>query len=88
MPCALPTTTEVPASRLIVGSVHPPVTQVAFHVLFAGAAPTAGITGAQAAHRIARTGSAKETRQEEGVQQESSRVGTAHPHGKDSLYPS
>ena len=88
MPCAPPTTTEVTASRLIIGSVHPPVTQAAFHVLFAVAAPTAGITGAQAAHRIAGTGSAKETGQEEGVQRESSRVGIAHPHWKESLYPS
>lgn len=88
MPCASPTTTEVTASRLIIGSVHPPVTQAAFHVLFAVAAPTAGITGAQAARRIAGTGSAKETGQEEGVQRESSRVGIAHPHWKESLYPS
>lgn len=62
--------TEVTASRLIIGSVHPPVTQAAFHVLLAGAAPTAGITGAQAARGIAGTGSVKETGQEEGVQQE------------------
>ena len=70
MPCAPPTTTEVTASRLIIGLVHPPVTQAAFHVLLAGAAPTVGITGAQAARRIAGTGSVKDTGQEEGVQQE------------------
>lgn len=65
---APPTTTEVTSSRLITGSVHPPVTQVAFHILFAGTAATAGITGAQAASGIAGTGSAKERGQEESVQ--------------------
>lgn len=59
---------EVTSRRLATRAAHPPVTQSAFHILFAGAAPAVGVTGTQAASRIAGAGPAKKTGRGEGVQ--------------------
>lgn len=63
---------------------HSPVTQVAFHILFAGTASTAGVTGAQTASSITGAGPAKE-KQGDMCPMSYSRVGTSSSSEETSL---